>query len=289
LGLYRLIFRFFRIHPLASRIDHHTPHPHCYVIHETDVHTAPGSVAVHAEHGLIFARKGWFSMEQRYEALSLPGSVTVVPAGVPHRPIEGNDLDYWLLGFSTGSFGFDEGQAIMRPFSEVRLGAVPVIPLESDAQTRVQNWFEALAAEVEQQTPESLDVQRSLIVLILAEVTRATPTSVANAPRSVLAAKALRFIQTHALTPISLGDVAEDVGRTAPHVAAVVKAETGFTVGTWITSARIAKAAQLLQHTDMAVDQIAPQIGWQDTTHFIRQFKKIYGQTPAAWRKSLQP
>ncbi|MDO7558159.1 MAG: AraC family transcriptional regulator [Loktanella sp.] len=54
-----------------------------------------------------------------------------------------------------------------------------------------------------------------------------------------------------------------------------------------MTSARVAKATQLLQHTDMAVDQIAPKIGWQDTTHFIQQFRKIYGVTPAAWSKKV--
>lgn len=265
-----------------------TPHPSCYVIHDTGITTSPAPVAVHVEHGLIFVQDGWFTMEQRYAALSLPGSVTVVPAGVPHRPLAGEKLDYWLLGFSAGSFGFDEAQAIMRPFAEVRLGAVPVIALDNQAQQRIQVWFKTLAQETDVQTPESTEVQRSLIALILAEVARATPVAGSRVPKSALVGKALRYIQLHSLTPISLADVAAAVGRTAPHVAAVVKSDTGFTVGMWITSARVAKAAQLLQHTDMAIDQIAPHIGWQDTTHFIRQFRKIYGMTPAVWRRNLR-
>jgi AraC-like DNA-binding protein len=243
---------------------------------------------VHAEHGLIFVIDGWFTMEQRYSALSLPGSVTVVPAGVPHRPLAGENLDYWLLGFSAGSFDLDETQAIMRPFSEVRLGAAPVIALNKKAQQRIKAWFKILLQESDMQTPESAAVQRSLITLILAEVARALPSTSERMPKSNVVAKALRYIQLHSLSPISLVDVAAAVNRTAPHVAGVIKSETGFTVGTWITSSRIAKAAQLLQHTDMAIDQIAPRIGWQDTTHFIRQFRKIYGVTPAAWRKSLR-
>ncbi|UWQ34192.1 AraC family transcriptional regulator [Leisingera sp. M527] len=261
------------------------PHPSCYVIHETGVSTQPAPVAVHAEHGLVFAREGWFTMEQRYETLSLAGSVTIVPAGVPHRPLAGEDLDYWLLGFSAGGFGLDEEQAVMRPFAEVRLGASPVIHLENAAQARLQLWFETLAREAEGQNELTADVQRSLITLILSEVSRAMPSADEDTQRSPLVAAALRYIQRHSLSPISLSDVASAVSRTAPHVAAVVKADTGFTVGTWITSARLAKAAQLLQHTDIPVDQIAPHIGWQDTTHFIRQFRRIYGVTPAAWRK----
>ncbi len=264
------------------------PHPSCYVIHETGVTTSPAPVAVHVEHGLILVLNGWFTMEQRYEALSLPGSVTIVPAGVPHRPLAGENLDYWLLGFSAGGFGFDEAQSIMRPFAEVRLGTVPVVALDQLAQQRIQAWFQALAAETTLQTPESADVQRSLITLVLAEVSRARPRTGEDTQTSALVARALLFIQQQSLSPISLSDVADAVGRTPAHVAAVVKSETGFTVGTWITSARVAKAALLLQHTDLAVDQIAPHVGWQDTTHFIRQFRKIYGMTPARWRKSIK-
>ena len=273
---------------MSDHVQGHPPHPTCYVIHEMGVSTQPAPVSVHADHGLIFVRDGWFTMEQQYEALSLPGSVTIVPAGVPHRPLAGENLDYWLLGFSAGGFGFDEGQDVMRSFAEVRLGAAPVIQLPPTAQHRLQQWFTALAQATSEHDDYAVDVQRSLITLILADVAKAMPTTKGAVTRSPLVAKALRYIQHHSLSPISLTHVADAIGRTAPHVAAVVKSETGFTVGTWITSARIAKAAQLLQHTDLSVDQIAPQIGWQDTTHFIRQFRKIYGETPAAWRKRMK-
>ncbi|MFA0648386.1 helix-turn-helix domain-containing protein, partial [Vibrio cyclitrophicus] len=105
---------------------------------------------------------------------------------------------------------------------------------------------------------------------------------------SPLVGKALHYIQKYSLTPISLSDVASAVGRTSPHVASVVKSETGFTVGMWITSARLAKAAQLLQYSNMSVEQITTKIGWQDTTHFIRQFKTFYGTTPSKWRNKLR-
>ena len=37
---------------------------------------------------------------------------------------------------------------------------------------------------------------------------------------------------------------------------------------------------------DRSLVAIAERIGWQDKTHFIRQFRKEYGQTPAAWRRA---
>lgn len=261
------------------------PHPSCYVIHETAITASTGPVTVNADHGLLLILEGWLTMEQNYSTLSSPGSITIVPAGVPHRPLTGENIEYWLLGFSASSFNLDENQAIMQPFSEVRLGASPVISLSDQTKQKIQYWLELLKQESELQTPESNTVQHSLITLILAEIIRATSTKNNHLSKSSLVSSALQYIQQYGLTPISLSDVAAAVGRTPAHVAATVKSETGFTVGTWITSSRIAKAAQLLQHSNIPIDQIAPLIGWQDTTHFIRQFRNIYGTTPAVWRR----
>ncbi|MFW7526143.1 helix-turn-helix domain-containing protein [Vibrio ostreicida] len=265
-----------------------TPLPTCYVIHEQGVNSEKSTVSVNPDYGVLFTTKGSLTMEQSYTTQSVAGSITIVPYGVPYRSVVGRDLDYWLLGFCSESYNLNEMQAIMRPFAEVRSGGLPVVHLDLQAQECITSWFEALKQECNIETPISHDVRRSLIVLILAEVVRATTVIDRKITKSPLVGKALDYIQTYSLTPISLSDVASALGRTSAHVASVVKSETGFTVGMWITSARLAKAAQLLQETNMPVEQITPHLGWQDTTHFIRQFKTFYGTTPSKWRSKLR-
>ena len=70
------------------------------------------------------------------------------------------------------------------------------------------------------------------------------------------------------------------------HVADTVKRETGFSVGEWLTAGRVAEAAARLTHTDESLDTVAERVGWRDKTHFIRQFKKAHGVTPAAFRRA---
>lgn len=96
---------------------------------------------------------------------------------------------------------------------------------------------------------------------------------------------AMNYIQQHFLTPISLQQVAEAVHVSAPYLAALFKHETGFSVGQWIQQKRMTEACSRLLHTDQPISLIAEQIGISDTTHFIRQFKKTMGCTPAKWRK----
>ncbi|GGJ52649.1 hypothetical protein GCM10008938_43250 [Deinococcus roseus] len=56
----------------------------------------------------------------------------------------------------------------------------------------------------------------------------------------------------------------------------------------WITERRLAEARRLLLETDMGVEDLGLACGFGDPTHFIVQFRKNVGQTPAAWRRSLR-
>ncbi|MEZ4327451.1 MAG: AraC family transcriptional regulator [Polyangiales bacterium] len=245
----------------------------------------PHGASTHTEYGLTYMVSGWHRMEHGGPVEASAGTFTVVPAGVPHRALDGRDMDYWLLGFCPQCLGLDEGHALMSPFRRVRHGALPVLDVSDDRQPRVLTLYAELRdalAHADAATPE---VTRSLVVLLLAEARRAMPGDASGSAVTSLVGDALAFIQRHGLEPISLRDVAKAVHRTPSHVANVVKQETGFSVGEWITAGRVAEAAARLAHTDDSLEEVATRVGWTDKTHLTRQFKAAYGVTPAAFRR----
>lgn len=48
---------------------------------------------------------------------------------------------------------------------------------------------------------------------------------------------------------------------------------------------KLRQAAALLLDTNLRLDDICDRIGYKDTSQFIRSFKKLYGITPAKYRK----
>jgi AraC-like DNA-binding protein len=267
----------------------HEQRPHgdaVLVVHEKLGRLRPHPETSHTEHGLTYLVDGWFRMDHGQPLEVQSGTVTIVPAGVPHQPLDGRDMDYWLLGFCASCLGLDESQPLMSPFRRVRHGAMPVVALSKARRRRVARLYRELRDECELDAPESPELVRSLLLLLLAEVRRAMPGGDAAIVGGSLVAEALEFIQRHGLEPISLKDVAAAVCRTPAHVATTVKAATGHSVGQWISSARVAEAAARLAHSDDSLDDIAQHVGWRDKTHFIRQFRKAHGITPAAWRRA---
>ena len=255
------------------------------MVHETIERIRPYGEATYTDHGLVYVVDGWERMIHGEPITLSAGSLTVMPAGVPHRALDGRDLEFWLVGFCAACQRLDEGQVLMKPFRRVRRGALPIVSIAKGRRRRVVRLFRELEEELERDVPEAAELARSLLLLLLGEVVRAMPGAETTAREGSLVSDALEFIQRKCLEPISLRDVAAAVHRTPSHVAATVKRETGHSVGAWITAGRVAEAAVRLAHTDDPVDQIARTVGWQDTTHFIRQFRKAHGRTPAAWRR----
>jgi YesN/AraC family two-component response regulator len=64
------------------------------------------------------------------------------------------------------------------------------------------------------------------------------------------------------------------------------KQKTGYTLGKYITNYRMYYARQMLEAGDM-VNDIAWKVGYQNTSNFIRVFKKVIGITPGAYKMKL--
>ena len=237
----------------------------------------------HAEYVLSFIVEGQLRMRHG-EALQVEaGSVVIVPAGVPHQLLSGHGLDIWWLGFCPGCLGLHENQQQMAPFRQVRLGAAPAMGVAPARQTLLAQYFAELQRLSASSGAGADALCKSLLSLILAEVGNAmAPTS---PTRDTLVGNVLDYIQRHCCRPLSLAEVAAAVHKSPAYVTHRVKLATGASVGEWITSNRLHQACTRLLHSNASVAQVAELVGWQDTTHFIRQFRKRFGMTPGAWRR----
>lgn len=216
------------------------------------------------------------------------GDVLLMPAGQAHRTLETRGVELWGLAFCAPCFTAEGAASMLEPFERVRGGGSGVVRIPSERHGYLEGLFRELE-RVGREPPGRSDtlevVQRSLLTLILAEVGRASMASGARpALAGSVAAKALRFIERNCLRPLTVNDVAAALRRSPTHVTTALTKATGRSAGQWIVSGRMAEARRLLLHTGEMVDVVAERVGYADSTHFIRMFRREHGATPAAWR-----
>ncbi|RFM37010.1 helix-turn-helix domain-containing protein [Chitinophaga silvisoli] len=83
-----------------------------------------------------------------------------------------------------------------------------------------------------------------------------------------------------------LQDYADAQNLHPNYLSNVIKAKTGKTIGMWISEKSIAESRSLLQNTNLPVKDIAYRLGFTDTAHFSKFFKKQLGISPVEYRKT---
>ena len=96
----------------------------------------------------------------------------------------------------------------------------------------------------------------------------------------------LTLVKADPRLPVDLRLMAESVNLSAPYLCHLFKKETGIPAARSVKLTKMEHSADLLTGTFLSVKQIVEMSGFRDESHFLRDFKKIYGMTPTEYRKS---
>ena len=83
----------------------------------------------------------------------------------------------------------------------------------------------------------------------------------------------------------SISNMAEHFGYSKSYICRVYKEKAGVTILEALNNFRIEKAKELLLKDKAPLEEIVLQIGYSDTSSFIRKFKNGIGVTPGEYRK----
>jgi AraC family transcriptional activator of pobA len=72
------------------------------------------------------------------------------------------------------------------------------------------------------------------------------------------------------------------------HLGDVIKAQSGKSAITHIHERLLLEARRYLVHSELAVKEIAYELGFEDASYFNRFFKRMSGQTPVAYKTQIR-
>jgi AraC family transcriptional regulator, transcriptional activator of pobA len=247
----------------------------------------------HDYHELIWIRSG--SGNHLIDGDPVPveeGTVTIIGRGQVHVFEEGRDLhgavlrlrDELLLGYARGA-----------PASWMLAGrcgrTVPVPEAQAD---RFEAMLRLLDDELSRPAgPDSSWLQGHLISAILLLLDRWYDDVRAERPEADnadldLVRSFVRVLSNDYARHHDVAHYAEELRVPAAALSRALTEITGRGTKEWVLDRVMLEAARLLRFTDMTVQQVALQVGYDDPLYFSRAFKRHFGESPVAYREATR-
>jgi AraC family transcriptional regulator len=113
------------------------------------------------------------------------------------------------------------------------------------------------------------------------------PVRTATTSQPVSFFQTIQLIEKHLTYEIKLETLARSACMSKYHFCRLFKKRVGISPMKFVTFMRIEKAKELLRKDD-TISSIAIDVGFNDLSSFIAQFKKFTSMTPSIYRKSLK-
>jgi len=96
-----------------------------------------------------------------------------------------------------------------------------------------------------------------------------------------------KYVRRNFDSEISLEEISKRVNLTVPAFCRYFKKSSTKTFIEYVNEFRIVHATKLLSEKQLSLSEISLDCGFNSQSHFIKQFKKVTGQTPSEYRKGL--
>lgn len=104
---------------------------------------------------------------------------------------------------------------------------------------------------------------------------------------NIITNAALQYMEENLEKPITLQDLADYTGYSVSHFSTIFRTHTGHSPLSYFNLLKVKKACELLEMTDMKINQICCKVGIDDSYYFSRLFTKTVGISPKKYRESL--
>ncbi|WP_115715901.1 helix-turn-helix domain-containing protein [Amedibacterium intestinale] len=94
-----------------------------------------------------------------------------------------------------------------------------------------------------------------------------------------------KYIEEHLSCSLSPDKVAGELGISRRYISMICKQETGYTLSGLIKIKKLEKAKELLLTTNIAIKEVAKQVGYKDPLYFSRIFEQEFKTSPRNYRK----
>lgn len=153
---------------------------------------------------------------------------------------------------------------------------------------RAEQLVAGIEEECDGKEPGYEAILRARLIELIAYLSRAyTATETTEAGALLRVGNVISEMENNFSKDWKLDDLLRIAHMSRSNLMRVFRNATGQAPIAYLMRLRIQKAMELLRNTDMSITEIALQTGFNDSNYFSRQFNKLIGDSPSAYRKQL--
>ena len=227
---------------------------------------------------VVISGKGKFVHRGRTWELS-GGSMFLLPPGEEtlYMADEKDPWYYCWIGFRG-----ELANGILR-----RIGFTSERPVVTVRETEpLEQGIRALIRYPEMKAEDAL-MRQGLLYQLFAEMVRLCNRSegaVGLTEEVSYSAYALTYFRNHFREKIRIAQVAEKIGISRSYLMRIVKEETGVSPQEYLIRLRMTHGVHYLLHTNLDIQEVARNCGYEDGLAFSKAFKSRFGMNPTDFR-----
>jgi AraC-like DNA-binding protein len=169
-------------------------------------------------------------------------------------------------------------------------GSKSLPPHYSDQDTTIISHLHDIMVRLEQKKPAHELAVKANLILIIADIASNNRWIIRHTQRSAVSNRieniklVLSYIGSNYMNRITIKEMATLIYMSEGHFCRFFKTMVRQTPIEYINSLRINKAADLIQHTNRKILDIALEVGFDNLSYFIRKFRALLNCTPTQYR-----
>jgi AraC family transcriptional regulator, transcriptional activator of pobA len=246
---------------------------------------------------LITAGKSSYTIDGQLFALGKGSFYFTLPGHVKSfnivEPIEG-----YMVTFTERFLKENFSGNLFKMFPFLISESTPVMTLNAALQNELIQFFEVMIKEYALDNIYKKELLSNYLSVLLFKTKslltshrvtiKASSTSmkIANEFKQIIDDNFKQLLAKKATKILSIKEVAALLKLHPNYLTNVIKEETGKSATAWIHDKTITEAQFLIKNENFVITEIANCLGFTDSTHFAKFFKKHVGVSPSVFRKN---
>lgn len=193
-----------------------------------------------------------------------------------------------IICFSETFFSLRYNNNSLNNFSFLENHCKPYMSLDPFQREHLQTFFELFQHEYSTVLKDKTKVLRSYLNILLVQLERIYSPQIGVRTHNNKNEKVKEFeklVESHFKENKMPSFYAEKLHLTANYLNKICKTEVSKTAGDIIRKRITLEAQRLLHYTNLSINEIAHDLGFENTSYFVTFFKKQTQKTPEQFRK----